>query len=505
MPVLPTTVMNLSGHSTNSQAILHDAFAWLATPPPVSLAMDLGPLRHYLKEIAKAALPPIQRLKILDLFQSRIDVASRALKPQLIEARLPLQSPLRLIAQGLMDLHGIMARARLRSVQEIGAGQTVPAAVDTDGLCGAVLRNLAEQQQVALFVATLAPVGLWTQAQAAFRLANASPQTTHSVAAEQIFKRMLALAAVQPESLTAREIAILIDYLPEFAHALEIATDVQGSTDAWFWLEENRAAPPVAMARRLPPARGSMIYFTCVKLGQMVSEHLEQLARNESTAVSRLPAIAPVQECLEVLARVQSRWLSSPKRHSARHAGHFRVEVCAGLDRLWHLLRGTQPEDAGDATPSITQWMVLNESSSGYALMHVAGDIDGMVAGDILGVRLAPDRPWTICLLRWGRSDNAAHIEIGLELISPNARPVHVAQHATPASALTPSLLVASQAAADHGEALFVGRGQLVGNRFTLIAEDADCLQLTECEVQRLALQTARVEKFEFTRDFTAR
>jgi hypothetical protein len=44
----------------------------------------------------------------------------------------------------------------------------------------------------------------------------------------------------------------------------------------------------------------------------------------------------------------------------------------------------------------------------------------------------------------------------------------------------------------------------LAAHRFTLIRAETGKLQLTECDVRRLALQTAKVEKFEFRRDYSA-
>ena len=104
------------------------------------------------------------------------------------------------------------------------------------------------------------------------------------------------------------------------------------------------------------------------------------------------------------------------------------MEICARIQTLWNMLRGGEPAKVSrDATP-ITDWMVLNESPSGFALMHVAGTIEDMAPGDALGLRTAPGRPWNIGLIRWARSDNPEHFELGLEMISPTAIPVEVVQ-----------------------------------------------------------------------------
>lgn len=500
--------MNFADHSPPSSPPLQRAFAWLATRPPDDRVRDLVPLKHHLGEVAKAALPPARCLRVLELFQSRIDAANRALKPRLIDANLPLQSGLRRIAQGLMAVHGLLATTLLRSIHEHTPDPDQPSVIDMDALCKVILHNLAEQQQVALLVATAAPVGLWVQAQLVFRWLNTARQTTGELAAEPLLKGMLALAAVQPEAFTAREIAILLEHLPGLGPAVEISTEVPRRTDDWFWLEEDRDMPPVAMVRKGPPVHGTMLYFSCAKLARIAGRHLRQLEHGElpiAPTTSAVPGTPSIEDRREVLARAQARWQSPPRRQAPRHPSHDRVQVCAPLRRLWSMLHDQRPAGSRAGTSPITDWLVLNESSSGYAMMHVAGPIDDLVAGDILGVRNSPDKPWNICLLRWGRSDNQEHVEIGLELISPSALPVQLVRRTAVAPALAPSLLLARQSDGDGDEALFVERGQLVGNRFTLIGEEDGKLRLAECEVQRLAMQTARVEMFTFKRDYSPR
>ena len=213
---------------------------------------------------------------------------------------------------------------------------------------------------------------------------------------------------------------------------------------------------------------------------------------------------ATADEFGNVLTRARLRWRTPPRRQSPRHTSHYRVEICAPLGRLWDQLRDAPPPDGDEAGSPVTHWLVLNESASGYAMMHVSGRIDDLVAGDVLGVRSSSDRPWHVCLLRWGRSDNSAHIEIGLERVAPAATPVKLAYHSLVTSRLVTGLLLVSSPNDDGEEALIVERGMLEANRFTLIGDDAGKVQLTECQVDRLALQTARVEKFKFRRDYSA-
>jgi hypothetical protein len=145
--------------------------------------------------------------------------------------------------------------------------------------------------------------------------------------------------------------------------------------------------------------------------------------------------------------------------------------------------------------------MVLNESASGYAIMHVAGALAGLVAGSAIGLRPASDKPWNICIVRWARSDNPEHIELGLEVIAPQAEAVRIARAGKNGeTASLPALLLPPLAAIGRGAALLTARGCFAPGPFTLLNESTGRLQLAECTASHLQMHTACVEIFEFDR-----
>ena len=481
------------------QPILQGALAWLKAPPASDPLHDLAALRQYLKETADATIQPLQRLKLLELLQARADSTCAILRPRLLDATLPLPHRLRTIAQGLLDVRGLLAAGQLGSLQQLGANSAAIPTQDLTDHCVRVLVNVAEQQQIALIVSTTMPNGLWLQAQEALRLlevAGADPGAGH-----EVLKAMLALVAAQPEAFTAREVAFLIEYLRQFGSAVELANRPVPPLERWYWLEQSRDLPPVAIARRQPPSQGILRYFSCATLGKIASQHLIQLANGRPPAELGLPT-SGLDEHREVLVRAQQRWSSVPRRHSHRRPSHYRVELCARMQTLWSMLReGESAKVSGDATP-ITDWMVLNESPSGFALMHVTGAIDDMAPGDALGLRTAPGRPWHIGLIRWARSDNPEHFELGLEMISPTAIPVEAVQQHEEQSRRCAALLFPAVSGLDRNETLMTRRGQLSTGAFMLIRETDGKLQVTQCEMHHLVLQTSKIEIFEFRRNF---
>lgn len=465
---------------------------------------DLAPLRHHLRTIVGASVDAGQRIAIVLRLQHRADMVSQALKRLLHHAALPLPPRLNLIAQGLLDVHGTLAGAYLRIARELSPSRLVQAGDSLGGMCRRALQNLCEQQQVALYVATAAPLDMWRLALKAHTLLCASPEEDHGTS-ERSFRHMLALAAAQPETFTGREVAFLSDYLAHVALGIEIAAKPYGAVDSWYWLDGHRDHGPIAVTRRPPGNDGRVIYFSCADLAQLTDQILRRLAEGDEPARLGLPAQAGTDDGRIVLARAQTRWANPPRRRYHHRPSSYAVEICPEIERLWDLMRSSEGGETPHQVPlPITKWKIFNESPGGFAMMHVSGAISGLTSGDALGLRISPNRPWNICLVRWARSNRSEQVELGLELIAPSAAPVQIVRRdGTTGTQLSTALLLKT-ASHQHGkEVLLTRRSRATAEPFTMIAEPGGKLRLTECQVQRLALQTARVEMLEFSRDYT--
>jgi hypothetical protein len=494
--------MNQSTRRSQSQSALASALAWLETPPVGDALHDLSPLRHHLRAIADADIDPRKRLMLLGPFQKRANTVTRSLKGLLKDSTLPLVPRLRLIAQGLTDIHGLLSATTLDSVLKLTSTQRTAAGRRLADFCLTVMNNLAEQQQVALMAATAPPSNLWQQAQAVYALLNACP-SEQAGAAERVFKGMLAMAAAQPEALGGPEITFLIDYLRSVPIGVALEVEPAGPLDAWYWLDDRRPQPPIAVSRRPPPVGRKLLYFSCTALAKIAREHLRRLTAGEAPATLGLPASLASEDCRIVLDRTRAHWALPPRRRHHHRPSSYPVDICPELDQLWGLLRTDGIASDPHVAP-LTKWRVMNESPGGFAMTHLSGTLSGIVSGGAIGLRTSPDRPWNICLVRWARSNDDKHVEVGLELIAPAAAPVQIVRRDdTSRSRLTPALLLTMQDGRDRHESLLTYRNSQAGRPFTMITEPAGRVQLTECQVQRPALQTASVEILEFMRDFT--
>ncbi len=451
------------------------------------------------------AVAPLQLVRILELFQPRVDAVNAALNPMLVDSALPIDRRLRTVSQGLLDVHGGIVAAYVKVLREADYTRLKGLHRNPVSLCNLALANIARQFEIALLIAAAAPPEMWRHAQLIYHWAMASVPHDSTLPAsaasmQRHLKSMLALAAAQPESFVAAEVRFLHNYLYAFASQVELNSAIPPSSDTWYWVEENREHGPTAIVRRPPPPGVRILFFSCRELGRGALEHVERLGSGESAEALGLPPEAAEPAFREALRRAAGRWVTPPRRHTQRRGTSNRVQVCTDLSALWHHQRGDGQLIADAVGVTATNWMMLNESPGGLAIMHVSGNTSGLVAGSALAVQAAENHPWNLCVVRWARSDNPEHIELGLELLAHAAEAVRLARPgADPAEAFRLPPLPALK----RGETLLVRRGFFAAKEFTLVSDDSKRIQISECVPGELLLQTSSLELFEFNRDFS--
>lgn len=487
-------------HIHNSPA-LQEALAWLGAPPAADGLHDLAPMRKHLANIADIGIPPLQHVKILELFETRAKLASDVVKPLLLDTTLPVPKRLRIVAQGLMQIHRAIAVGYLKAVRAAPA-EKFKGRVRTPGrVCAWGLANLQQEYEIAQFVSATPPADFWAHAESLYRLAiDRSSSAPNWSAAEAVdrMKALLAMAAGQPEGFSPREVAFLSAYLQRHATAVEIREQATATDDDDYWVDAIHGFAPTATVRRRTTAAAAL-HFSCLAMSHLAREHLAQLLQGERPESLGLPRDVVSADYRDVLIRAAAHWENPRTRQTNRRRHGSRVQVCTQLGRLWQ--QSGQDGATADIELAQSEWMVLNESASGYAIMHVAGALVGLVAGSAIGLRPAPDKPWNICIVRWARSDNPEHIELGLEVIAPQAEAVRIARAGKDGEAAAlPALLLPPLAAVGRGEALLTARGCFAPGPFTLINESSGRLRLAECTASHLQMHTACVEIYEFER-----
>lgn len=481
---------------------------WLASPIPEDPAQDLAQLSGELAALGRAALDGAHYHRILDLFFDRAHRLSHALKARLTEASLPLSKELRAMAALLIAVHENVAAGYERVM--LDAERLAHSKRRSAGSVAArALRSLSEALETSCMVACPTPSDLWRRAHALAKSARAHFEPTATIIpglsfdAEKTYKGLLALAASQPEGFSPGEVALASEYLAQFSAAVNLLPSPPPQDEgSWYWVDSNRDMGPVPPNRRIPPDHGDLLYCSFQLLARLLSEQVSALEAGMPAGNLRLPERAAGHGGVAALKRLQAHWAHPPHRHHPRRHNNFRAQVCVGLTELWKLLeKGEAPEGAEAGAPHMTEWMVLNESPGGYAVMHVSGEVEGLVPGSAIALRPEPDKPWSICVVRWMKSENPEHIELGLELVAPAARSVQLMfRNGDPGQLPTPGLLLPAIPALRDHPALLAPSGAYSARRFFIVSGE-DKTHIMQGRLLSLDLQTGAVELFQFESD----
>jgi hypothetical protein len=174
------------------------------------------------------------------------------------------------------------------------------------------------------------------------------------------------------------------------------------------------------------------------------------------------------------------------------------VRVCCGLDTIWKMLR--EPGSARQTRLS-SEWMVVNESPTGYAIMQVTGTANDLSPGMALALRRSDEELWTLCVVRWIRTETPEQIELGLQVIANTAKPVTVGfRNANQTRPMRPALVLPPVAALGRQQSILAPAGTYSARRFMLVS-DTNRLYVAQGRLLSLDMQTAAVELFQYEID----
>jgi hypothetical protein len=491
---------------------LQRALDWLAESPSEDPLLDLVPLRNHVAAIAALGIPVPHRLKIDELLQQRAERIEGALTPILLDVKLPLPAYLGTVAQGLISLRAELGETWLKVAEDADPRDLAKIHRYKAEICLQGIFNLSRQLIATLLIAAPTPTGFWRNVQALYHGAHESVDPTGTLPAEigaidARFKSMLALVAAQPEGLAPREIAFLAEYLEKHAAVTCIDVSRPEAAGDWLWLDAGLDQPPIPLAR-LQPHGGRCLYFRFGELAELATKHLDQLNDGVPPLSLGLPLQAAGADYRNALQRARQCWVAPRRRSFNRRAHALKVSVCTQLSTLWTALEGDLQQEpmASECELTYSDWTLLNESPSGYAILHVVGEVSGIVPGCAVGLRTGAGAAWQICLVRWARSKSSSHLELGLEVLAPSAKPVRI-QSMSPRNPEppVPALLLPALPALNRNEAILAARGDHNVRPFTLLQEEDAHVKVVECMPHRSLIETSSVEVFEFIRDPSAR
>lgn len=488
---------------------------WLSSEPADDPVEDLAAFRKCFAALPEpGAVGPVYQQCIED-FEARADDLCGRLKPRLQSVALPLPRELHAAAVDLVAAL-IELAGGLRRLAELTRERWRPVRrADPDVLVARALALVHEAYLTAGLSGAVPPEGLWrtvyqiAQAGDGFVGVRAARRDSAAGEAGHRLKCLLALAVLQPESLTARELTWADEFIAGLADDAALASEPIQPLASSFWIDPTLDSPPVASLRNPPAGEGARVYFSAYAMSRGVAAQVDWLKTRvgETQAgglerdgellepdVAGLPLGLTPTEALSLMERMRDRWAQPPNRGQQRRPHQYSAQVCIGLRAIWELTRG------GAAAGRVGEWMVFNESPGGFAIMSVGGLTGSLTAGMAVALRRDSAHPWSICIVRWIRSDNPEQVELGLQLLAQTCTPVSIGFRGGDSRVTTPALILPPVPALRRNQAILAPAGTYASRRFVLVHE-GEHLYVAQARVVSLDLQTANVELFQYEID----
>ena len=451
---------------------------WIADLPLVNADKTAEELLNALNAMNGLQIPARDRLE--DLEQLAVPVASviQTLSRQYLGKRLPLDSKSQARADLASSLHLQMATgykivaAELSSKRRSGMqlGQAIHAAT----------RHLGEALLNSYTLYAPCPAGIWRDLHGLYELAlargleeentgeiTAASEGTVSIAGR--YRQCLLLSLAIPYRMRQREIRSVYTLLADWAPYCRLHTPGDRNAVGHFACNLDADEPPRYLQHEQRDRLDSrQLVIDTSGLEEPVRATIT--AQQESTArLSTLPDPAALQ-------RLMLSWGMMPKRRFPRRGNESRVQLVLGLSAIHHALGGSdKPAPAGraaghesvqddqylrdptferttvidtmpvnktdainpfrgsyspgsggsDGDLRIEAWKMQDMSAGGYCLLWDSAETTNAHVGELVAISEdGGDKDWHLGVVRWMRFTAAEGLSLGVQMLSPGARPV---------------------------------------------------------------------------------
>lgn len=492
--------------SQQAEASIKGILEWLALAHGRTGSGDAEQALKQAIQLRDAPIPPVQRVKLLDMLYGHAERIAKFELPQLQAISLPLSRKLRQRTKLITDLLEAIAQDYFNTLSELFDPElSRPTRAPHQSLRRA-MHALSWQIRISHLIASPPGAGAWQRLHSAFRTARRLgqediPGTGDGASIRRAYTDILLAAIAQPASFSSNELEFIREYIEGSPLTVELLDTPPPDGRGIFWIDLERDFPAHALIRRQPTPGAQILYFSCDAMAESASRHRAQLAKGIPAASLGIPDFAETRAGQGTLDRLVMLWGCPAKRKFPRRRQSYRANLCLGLDNLWKLIK--TPE----SRIQLSEWMVTNESPDGYALMHMSGHTENLRIGDVVALQALDEHAevapaWHVCIIRWALSENPEHVELGLELLAARAIPAEIAQPRELDAGSIVALLLPETPPLRLVESLVLPFGALRDKnaRMVLMVEGQN-LEVREVRATSLNEQTSSIEVFNVLTD----
>lgn len=232
---------------------------------------------------------------------------------------------------------------------------------------------------------------------------------------EDVYKHSLLMTLAEPEQLTQHEMLLIDHYLTHHIRrtAITAANPQQGSPGVFIIELDSDKAPTIYSKQKEAIDPQSDALLQTLDIVVAMHEDLKSLQNHQLPKSGSIPPNSIRNDYISLLTHLIKNWGVSPKRIFNRTKKNGSIELFTGLKAVHAAL------SEGSITPS--RWDILNISPNGMAIRRQDGAENDISVGALVGIKTKTASHITIGIVRRANCGNRDRLDIGLQLISPQA------------------------------------------------------------------------------------
>lgn len=434
---------------------IHDALENLKAESPADVALHI---QGELEILNRQKISPHHRLQALESYRPQLMLTAQSLSNDYISSSLPLQDKAKASALAVESLWlelGYGYKLTLIDLQnqlfKLGTDKSSAQATQR------AMHAVAEYALVHYQTYVIPPTHMWSDlhqlyfcavqlgiqnvsiqdVDMAIGEANANTASYLATSIECTYKHAMLMSLAEPQHLTQQDIRLIADYL---AHHIRLAVTTAvtplNNTSGAFVISLNSDKPPAPYSKqKTDPNPITDILLQTIDLVCVIHQDLEQLQNHQQPKSGSIPTYADRNDYIELLTYLIKNWGITQKRIFNRSIKNGDIDVVVGVNtvrlvanevlddnNLTHkqALENSTSLQVAQATSS--RWKILNISATGMSIRRHHSAEKNIRIGELIGIKLKNEHHWSVGVVRWANCGTRERLDIGVQLIAPQAQ-----------------------------------------------------------------------------------
>jgi hypothetical protein len=427
---------------------------WLQTLPLINVGPSHGRLLGQLEELNAFAMPPAERLKVLELLREPVIFVQAEHAKKFSAKAVPLTRQEREIFNNVLALWDALGCGWQHCLQALaqGDGLRSSAALVCQRSLWALGQRFAEHTKVYQALAAHD----WQRLHGIFALAEergvADQEVSHpahkgevETTCSETYANVLLMELANPNEQTPRQQMLVARWVERWARKVAVSDEPpadSGVIPLSVDLDSGSGA-----SRRKKEGAG-VRYVHVDEVGKIVKKRVAMLRSGESPEALGLGGDVPAGLAANILVMLYHQWCEDrAARQHVRSAVARKAELCLGIAAMHFYLTGQSFKQPGDATEltqkqraeiaafgrvsaredesysaaqatALERWNVRDESLSGFCLERLEdGGSSRFLHNQLVAVRGADAKTFILCTVRWLAVSENYHLSMGTRVI----------------------------------------------------------------------------------------